>query len=258
MQAIIETIVFALASILHGIAGMAFPMVSTTALAFFMPLTQVVAFVAIPSLLMNVLVLCTNNKQGLMAELRFYYQEYKLLALTSVIGGMLGVWLLLVLPVGYLYVMMAVVTLYYACHGLLGMMGKAKPLTVPTGKVSMSVFGLLAGAIGGATNAMSPILLIFLFSKSADRHEIAKASNLCYFLSKVVQIYMLRGEYLTYTPSQIGWLAVLTGLSMAGLFVGIWLGKKLSPMWFKGLIFVILLLLSLKVGHTGLSKLLII
>ena len=64
MQEIIQSIVFIAAAILHGITGMGFPMLGTTALAFIMPLSKVVAPVALPNLLMSLLVLCSNNKKG--------------------------------------------------------------------------------------------------------------------------------------------------------------------------------------------------
>lgn len=44
MQEIMQSIVFVAAAILHGITGMGFPMLGTTALAFNMPLSKVVAF----------------------------------------------------------------------------------------------------------------------------------------------------------------------------------------------------------------------
>lgn len=252
----IESLIFALSGVLHGISGMGFPMITTSVLAVNMTLPQAVALVALPTLLMNGLVLCTKNHRGLFAELYDYGRRYFWLALMSVVGGIIGVRLLLVLPAHYLYLLMASVTLYYVGHGLLNLLGKARPLIVPTGKFSMAMFGFVAGAIGGATNAMSPILLIYLFSKCTDRNEIAKASNLCYFLSKLVQIYLLKDVYISYTSSQYAHLAVLTVLSMVGLFGGLWLRNKISAKAFKYLVFVILLALALKVGHTGVIKLL--
>ena len=102
MNDIIQLIIFTIAGILHGITGMGFPMIGTSALSFSLPLSQAVAIVAIPSLLMSLLVLCSNNKQGIWRELTDYLHQYKLLAITSVIGGIIGVKLLLILPVAYL------------------------------------------------------------------------------------------------------------------------------------------------------------
>lgn len=99
MQEIMQSIVFVAAAILHGITGMGFPMLGTTALAFIMPLSKVVALVALPSLLMSLLVLCSNNKKGFWQEIVYYLKTYKLLAIGSVVGSILGVKLLLILPV---------------------------------------------------------------------------------------------------------------------------------------------------------------
>ncbi|OAV00670.1 hypothetical protein AO382_1224 [Moraxella catarrhalis] len=250
-----QALIFGVAAILHGITGMGFPMIATSALAFLMPLSQAVAIVAIPSLLMSLLVLCTNNQGSLIDELRYYAQHYRLLAAMSVIGGIIGVQLLLVLPVAWLYVMMAAVTLYYAGHGFLSMTGKIGALTVPTGRLSMAAFGLIAGIVGGATNAMSPILLIFLFSQTDDKNRIAKASNLCYLLGKLVQIFLLQGEYRAFGYGEYALLIILTAVSMLGLFGGIRLRTIISTTVFKLLIFGILLVLALKIGQSGIAQL---
>lgn len=253
MNDAIQVLVFAIAGILHGMTGMGFPMIGTAALAFVMPLSEAVAIVAIPSLLMSLLVLLTGNRDGVIRELKFYLSKYKLLAIMSVIGGIIGVKLLLLLPAAYLYLMMALVTLYYAGHGLLTVMGQTKPISVPTGPVSMAVFGLMAGIVGGATNAMSPILLIYLFAHSDDKNTIAKASNLCYLLGKVVQIVMLKEQYMAFGAKELGLLGILTLISMAALFIGTYFRQKISPTVFKLLIFGILIVLALKIGQTGIS-----
>lgn len=255
MNELWQVAIFGFAALLHGMTGMGFPMLGTSALSMAMPLSQAVAMVALPSLLMSLLVLTAGSKQGIYQEIRHYINTYRLLAISSVIGGILGVWLLLILPAGYLYLLMSVVTLYYATHGLLSLAGKAKSLHVPTHRTSMILFGLLAGVVGGATNAMSPILLIFLFSLSDDKNQIAKASNLCYLLGKLVQILMLKSTYAGLAPAQYLHLLYLTIIAMAGLFVGIWLRNKISVNIFKCLIFLVLLLLALKIGHTGITKL---
>ncbi|MBQ9619346.1 MAG: sulfite exporter TauE/SafE family protein, partial [Neisseriaceae bacterium] len=170
MQAIILSIVFIIAAILHGIAGMAFPMLATTSLAFVMPLSKVVALVALPSLLMSLLVLVSHNQKSIGQEIVYYLKTYKLLAISSVIGSILGVKLLLILPISWLYLLMASVTLYYSVNGLLSMHGKVKSIKVLANNKNSILFGFLAGIIGGATNAMSPILLMYLFSETDDKN----------------------------------------------------------------------------------------
>ncbi|HEZ1478912.1 TPA: sulfite exporter TauE/SafE family protein [Neisseria meningitidis] len=255
MQEIMQSIVFVAAAILHGITGMGFPMLGTTALAFIMPLSKVVALVALPSLLMSLLVLCSNNKKGFWQEIVYYLKTYKLLAIGSVVGSILGVKLLLILPVSWLLLLMAIITLYYSVNGILNVCAKAKNIQVVANNKNMVLFGFLAGIIGGSTNAMSPILLIFLLSETENKNRIVKSSNLCYLLAKIVQIYMLRDQYWLLNKSEYGLIFLLSVLSVIGLYVGIRLRTKISSNFFKMLIFIVLLVLALKIGHSGLIKL---
>lgn len=255
MQEIMQSIVFVAAAILHGITGMGFPMLGTTALAFIMPLSKVVALVALPSLLMSLLVLCSNNKKGFWQEIVYYLKTYKLLAIGSVVGSILGVKLLLILPVSWLLLLMAIITLYYSVNGILNVCAKAKNIQVVANNKNMVLFGFLAGIIGGSTNAISPILLIFLLSETENKNRIVKSSNLCYLLAKIVQIYMLRDQYWLLNKSEYGLIFLLSVLSVIGLYVGIRLRTKISPNFFKMLIFIVLLVLALKIGHSGLIKL---
>ncbi|HGG9257894.1 TPA: sulfite exporter TauE/SafE family protein [Neisseria meningitidis] len=255
MQEIMQSIVFVAAAILHGITGMGFLMLGTTALAFIMPLSKVVALVALPSLLMSLLVLCSNNKKGFWQEIVYYLKTYKLLAIGSVVGSILGVKLLLILPVSWLLLLMAIITLYYSVNGILNVCAKAKNIQVVANNKNMVLFGFLAGIIGGSTNAMSPILLIFLLSETENKNRIVKSSNLCYLLAKIVQIYMLRDQYWLLNKSEYGLIFLLSVLSVIGLYVGIRLRTKISPNFFKMLIFIVLLVLALKIGHSGLIKL---
>ncbi|HEZ1925718.1 TPA: sulfite exporter TauE/SafE family protein, partial [Neisseria meningitidis] len=233
MQEIMQSIVFVAAAILHGITGMGFPMLGTTALAFIMPLSKVVALVALPSLLMSLLVLCSNNKKGFWQEIVYYLKTYKLLAIGSVVGSILGVKLLLILPVSWLLLLMAIITLYYSVNGILNVCAKAKNIQVVANNKNMVLFGFLAGIIGGSTNAMSPILLIFLLSETENKNRIVKSSNLCYLLAKIVQIYMLRDQYWLLNKSEYGLIFLLSVLSVIGLYVGIRLRTKISPNFFK-------------------------
>lgn len=252
---IIQAVSFFIAALLHGLTGMGFPMIATTAFAFMMPLTQAVAMVALPSLLMSALVLMTNNTRPFIDEIIDYLRRYWCLALMSVLGGFIGVRLLLVLPVAYLYLAMSAVTLYYAAQGLLSMAGKVREIRVPTRPLSMAIFGLVAGIIGGATNAMSPILLMFLFSQTDNKTDIAKASNLCYLLGKLVQIILLKDSFTHLNTSQMQWLGLLTMIAMLGLIIGVQIRRRLSVAAFRGLIFVILGGLAIKIGFAGIDKL---
>ncbi len=261
MQEIIQATVFFLAGGLHGVTGMGFPLLATAVLALVMPMPKVVALVALPSFLLSLLVIIKapagtlGGIKVLAKEFSYYAKTYKHLAIASVVGSITGVWLLSVLPMAWLLLLMAMVTLYYAISGLLALFGKAKPIYIAQNAQNSVIFGFLAGLVGGATNAMSPILLMVLLSETDDKNRIAKASNLCYLLAKIVQMLMLKEQYLRFGIKEYGFMGLLTLCCVVGLFFGIRLRDKITPNAFKSLIFIVLLILALKIGHLGLTTL---
>ena len=250
---ILQLMIFAVASLLHGLTGMGFPMIGTIALAMLFPLPKAIAIMAFPSLIMNVIVLFTNNSRGIWGEIAYYSKKYWLLALTSLIGSIIGVKLLLFIPAGIVYLLMAMIILYYVINGYLSNKGIIKGLRIPTGTLSLILFGSVAGVVGGATNAMSPILMMYLFSNTNNKHEIVKASNICYLLSKVVQIILLRDQILSFSTHEVITLTILTTASILFLFIGIKLRNRVSNAKFRNAIYLILLFLSIKVGYTGIE-----
>lgn len=228
-------------------------MIGTIALAMLYPLPKAIAIMAIPSLMMNVMVLFGSARHGIKSEAIYYAKKYGLLVLTSLLGSIAGVKLLLIVPAGFVYLLMAAATLYFVVSGYLSQKGVIKAWAVPTGTLSLITFGLLAGVIGGATNAMSPILMMYLFAKTQDKTEIVKASNLCYLVSKVVQIILLKSQLLAFSTQEITTVVVITLAAMVFLMLGIRFRSKVSPTKFKNAIFIVLLLLALKVGYSGLS-----
>ena len=250
---VLQLMVFAVASLLHGLTGMGFPMIGTIALAMLFPLSKAIAIMAFPSLIMNFIVLFTNNSRGIWGEISYYSKKYWLLALTSLIGSIIGVKLLLYVPAGVVYLLMAIITLYYVINGYLSNKGIIKGLRIPAGTLSLIFFGSVAGIVGGATNAMSPILMMYLFSNTNNKHEIVKASNICYLLSKIVQVIMLRDHISSFSTNEIITIVILTTTSILFLFIGIKLRNRVSNTKFRNAIYLILLFLSIKVGYTGIE-----
>lgn len=255
---IVQLLSFAFAAAMHGLTGMGFPMIGTAALSLMLPMSEAVALVALPSLLMSLLVLLMGKSppyRSSFSELSHYGCQYWLLIVTSVAGSIIGVKLLLVLPAVWLYLSMAAVTLYYSVFGWLSLNGTVKNPTVPATLYGMAFFGMAAGIVGGATNVMSPLLLMFLFSYTADNHEIAKVSNICYLLSKLVQLSYLWGHFSGFGGKETFLLLGLTAVSIVFLIAGIRLRKHISQILFRKIIYIILFALALKVGYSGMAML---
>lgn len=240
---------FLVASLLHGIAGMGFPLITIGALSSPYGLAEAIIIVLIPTAVLNLIAWLFGNG-SIWHNFSHYLRKYWMLIVVSVIGSALGVYLLLVMNSAYLMLTLAVAVLWYAIMSLLG-----KKIVLPNNLVSLMIIGLVAGVIGGATNAMSSVLLMYLLSISDDKFTIIKLGNLCYFVNKLVQAIILKDAIMS-VPSQT-WvvIAFLTVLSVVGIVLGGRLGSCLPKEKFRLLTLVILLLLGIKVGYQAVQML---
>jgi len=236
--------IFALAAVLHGMVGIGFPLITTAALALVMPLPQAVALTLLPTLLLNMGSLLPPH--SLPAVIR----RYAPLALASVAGSLLGVYLLLILPAAWLQLALALATGFYVLSSL-----RRDLPALPQGLPATLLLGLLAGVVGGATNAMSSILMMVLLAQSRDRHEIAQAANLCFALSKLVQLLVL-WPVLQQLP--LGWdmIGLLCLAAVIGLLAGLALRQRMAFGHFRLLCLLVLSVLALLMGWRGLQGLL--
>lgn len=249
-QTLILLAIFAFASLLHGISGLGVTLVTTSALASIYPLPQAIVLVIFPSLLLNAMTWLSGGGRSLWQNFTYYGRRYWLLALMSLLGSLLGAKLLLVVDSAYILLVLAVVISFYVISALLG-----KQIRLPNTKPVLIIVGFSAGIIGGATNAMSTILMMYLLSTSDDKDTIAKVGNMCYFLGKIAQIIILREPIMALTGSEWQLIAVLSGLSIAALLLGIRLRRYLPQARFRQLILLILTVLGLRVGWQGITAL---
>lgn len=75
MEILLQSLIFAIASFLHGITGMAFPMIGTISLAMIYPLPKAIVILAIPSLIINLIVLVFTSPSGILNEIVFYLKN---------------------------------------------------------------------------------------------------------------------------------------------------------------------------------------
>ena len=225
----------AIAAFLHGISGFGFPMLSTAALSSEYSLSMAVTLVIVPCLLLNLWMLNSHPKHSLLQSIRHYTVYYWPLILSSLAGSVLGVKLLVWINEAYLKLLLGLVIIFYVLDQL-----RASPFRVSNSLLSMLSFGLLAGVIGGATNAMAPFLMMYLLSCQLTKTDIVIISNLNFMVSKLVQLALLFPVLVTLHSHQ---RQLLVGITLCAL-VGIWLGGKirhrLSQQHFKYLVLVFL------------------
>lgn len=247
-QTLLLIAIFALASLLHGISGLGVTLVTTTALASMYPLPHAIVLVIFPSLLLNAMTWLAGGERSIWQNFIYYGRRYWLLALTSLLGSILGAKLLLWVDSAYILLILAAVIGFYVLSALLG-----QQIRLPDSKPVLIVVGFSAGVIGGATNAMSTILMMYLLSASNDKHTIAKVGNMCYFLGKIAQIIVLREPIMALSSGEWQLITLLSVLSIATLLIGIRLRRYLPQARFRQLILLILTVLGIRVGWQGIT-----
>ncbi len=247
-QTLLLIAIFALASLLHGISGLGVTLVTTTALASMYPLPHAIVLVIFPSLLLNAMTWLAGGERSIWQNFIYYGRRYWLLALTSLLGSILGAKLLLWVDSAYILLILATVIGFYVLSALLG-----QQIRLPDSKPVLIVVGFSAGVIGGATNAMSTILMMYLLSASNDKHTIAKVGNMCYFLGKIAQIIVLREPIMALSSGEWQLITLLSVLSIATLLICIRLRRYLPQARFRQLILLILTVLGIRVGWQGIT-----
>ena len=250
-QTLLLIAIFAIASLLHGISGLGITLVTTTALASIYPLPHAIILVIFPSLLLNAMTWLSGGGRSIWQNFSYYGRRYWLLALTSLLGSILGAKLLLWIDSAYILLVLAAVIGFYVISSLLG-----KQIRLPDTKPVLIIVGLSAGIIGGATNAMSTILMMYLLSASDDKNTIAKVGNMCYLLGKIAQIIVLREPIMALSSGEWQLISLLSVLSIIVLLIGIRLRRYLPQARFRQLILLILTVLGLRVGWQGVTALL--
>lgn len=243
---VILSLIFAIASLLHGISGLGVTLVTTTALASMYPLQHAIILIILPSFALNLMTWLIGGERSIWGNFTYYLKHYWLLALMSLLGSLFGVKLLMWVDSSYILLLLAAVIAFYVISNALG-----KKIILPATTPVLIIIGLTAGIIGGSTNAMSTILLMYLLSATDDKNTIAKVGNMCYLLGKVAQIIVLREPIMALPASEWLLIIMLTTVSIACLLFGIRLRHHLSQARFRQLVLVILTVLGLRVGWQG-------
>ncbi|ENV73733.1 hypothetical protein F946_00667 [Acinetobacter johnsonii ANC 3681] len=230
----------ALAAVLHGLCGFGFPMMSTAALSIQYPMQTAVALVVLPCLALNLVMLRADKTRSIKQSLAHYIQQYWPLILSSLIASFIGVKILLMLSEAFLKLSLALILSIYLADQF-----RSQPMNIQPTTLNMLIFGSLAGVIGGATNAMAPFLMMYLLSSKHQKIDIIIISNLCFIVSKLIQMVLLFPHLGHFDTKQNQLLILLLIIALAGVYIGERIRRYLSQEKFKRLILGILALLAL-------------
>lgn len=238
--------VVCIAALVHGISGSGFPMLLTAILSTMMPMKSAVAFSLWPTLILNVISIASVRRQTVVVVRR-----YVLLAVSSVLGSFVGMGLLIYLPQTIFQLLLSAMMMFF----VLQQFRQRQPVsvTVPTSPQVMIGFGVLAGLVGGATNAMAPVILLYLLARQTPVAEIVPAANLCYAVGKLCQLvtmYTVAPELLP--AAMLPELLSATVLAVVFLWIGIRIRRRLPVHQFRLVLLGVIFLLGLFIGYRGL------
>ncbi|MDD3008278.1 MAG: sulfite exporter TauE/SafE family protein [Arcobacter sp.] len=178
---IIFSFILFVSSLVHGTVGFGFPMIATTLLAMVTDIKTAILYIAIPTLLIN-LISIYSERNFIQAVKRFYP-----IAILAMIGSAIGTQILIYSSSDFFKLLLALSIFLY----LFIQKFRIEMKWIREKKtLSMIVFGLVAGIIGGLTNVMASILIIYSLESKHTKKEIIQSTNLCFLFGKIIQIVL--------------------------------------------------------------------
>uniref|UniRef100_UPI0025E95238 TSUP family transporter n=1 Tax=Nitratifractor sp. TaxID=2268144 RepID=UPI0025E95238 len=111
-------------------------------------------------------------------------------------------------------------------------------------KASLVSFALIGGMLGGITNNMSPILIIYALTKRYPKEESIVFMNLSFLLGKLSQlaVFLLMGRWLGLTT-----LLYTTAAALGGFYLGAKVRKYIPERTYVGIVKGMLLLIAIAI-----------
>jgi len=231
---ILFSFIFILAAFIHGSVGFGFPMVATPLLALFTDIQTAIVLTLIPTLLVNVLSIISEGDIFLAAR------RYLSLALYAMLGSAAGTQILLSVNSDIFKGLLGIVIIIY----LLVEKTKLELSWIRLyPRLSKCFFGVSAGLVGGLTNVMGPVLIIYSLESKYSKREIIQACNLSFLFGKIIQIllFVLNDEI---TLNVLSTSSMMLIVSSIALYVGIAVKKKINERVYQKIIRTLLFTLA--------------
>lgn len=227
--------IFLAAALFHGVIGFGFPMLATPLLALATDLQTAIILTLIPNLLVNLVSIASEG------QFRQALRQHLALALLAMAGSALGTMILISVDTPLFEVLLAVAILAYLAADRIRIDFDWIRHHPRGAKVGL---GLSAGVLGGLTNVMAPILIIYSLESRHTKQQTIQASNLCFLLGKSIQLILFtwHGQLTSHQVSISGLMMLVVA---SALFVGIRLRGRIKPDVYKRLLRGFLFLLAL-------------
>jgi len=239
---LISAAIFFLAALVHGSIGFGFPMIATPLLALFMDIQSAIILTLIPTLLMNIVSIASESQFKLSSFIDALKRHFKL-ASYALAGTILGTLIILQSNSEFFKVILALAILLYLFTDQIKL---NLPFLLTHPKASKGIFGFSAGILGGLTNVMAPILIIYSIESKKSKQDIIQASNLCFLFGKITQIVMFSFSA-QFTLNEFKLSSVMLLISAIAIAIGLQIKKKIKADDYIKLLKVLLFIVSLTI-----------
>lgn len=232
---LMTTGIFLFAAFVHGSIGFGFPMVATPLLALVTDLQTSIILTLLPTTLINLVSIASEGRILQAAR------KHLALALCAMFGSAIGTQILIVTNSELFKILLALAIIGYL------LIDKFRvPLAWVETKPGLAklIFGISAGILGGLTNVMAPILIIYSLEAKLEKAEIVQSANFCFLLGKIIQLilFSLSGN-LGLTELTLSSLMLLVVL--LALYIGFKIKRRLHKELYRKALRAFLLLLAL-------------
>lgn len=228
-------IILFFSAFIHGGVGFGFPIIATPLIALFTDIQTAIIYTLIPTLFVNTISIASEG--NFFKALKRFYP----LALFTVIGSAIGTQILIVSHSEYFKLILAFMILVYLFMDRLKF---SIPYVQKEPKKSMAIFGIVGGIIGGLTNVIAPILIVYSIESKHTKSEMIQAANFCFMFSKLTQITLFTiSSSLSFEIATQSFLSVFAVL--IALFLGIKLKRVINEQLYKKILKVILFMMSM-------------
>jgi len=231
---IIAVFIFFFAALIHGSIGFGFPMIATPLFALVTDIQTAIILTLIPNLLVNLVSIVSEG------NILHAFRSYLSLALLAMTGSAIGTLILISTNSQVFEVLLAIAIIVYLL---------AEKINLNLSWIhhyprsSKFIFGITAGILGGLTNVMAPILIIYSLESKHSKSQIIQASNFCFLLGKTIQLvlFSMHGKFNLNELSTSSAMLIVVSLA---LYLGIRLRKKININIYKKVLRAFLLILA--------------
>lgn len=232
----LATLVFMfIGGVFHGLVGFGFPMIVTPILTLFSDVKSAILTTLFPTLFVN-------STSILFVKDRFkVLKSFWLLAFFVAIGSFFGTQILIHYPYEFYKLLLAFVMIIYLLkeklylnfHGIGDM----------NSKIFMIFVGFISGIVGGLTNVLVSVLIIYILELKLPKSISIVVMNFCFFSSKITQIIIFSSLGFIQKDDIINILLMLLS-TFLGFLIGKGISKKISILFYQKLLRFSLWLLS--------------